>query len=86
VKLAIALGGFLGFAVVVGAGLVVRRDPALVALEASLACVLGAVLFRWLHQSFVRHLNSSLQARRQSARAGAAAATAAADKAHTAKS
>lgn len=85
-KLAVSLGGFLGFAFVVVAGLFAGRDPARLALESGLACVLGALLFRWLHQSFVRHLNSSLRSRRQGARVGTSAATPVADKAHTAKS
>lgn len=68
-KLAVALGGFAGFSIVTAVGFMGGRDPANILLEASIACVLIALLFRWLHLSFIRHVQSSLAARRSEARA-----------------
>lgn len=73
-----AIGGLIGFALVAVTGLFFRRDPALCLLEASVACLIIAMLVRWLHQSFARHVVASVEARRL-ARANA-------EKAQTAKS
>jgi len=80
-KLAVAIGGFAGFGLVSIVGFAARRDPASVLLEGSIACVLGALLFRWLHVSFVRNVQAACVARRQER----AAHNAATDKPHTAK-
>jgi hypothetical protein len=81
-KLAVATGGFAGFALVSIAGFLARRDPASVFLEASVACVIGALLFRWFHVSFVRSVQAAHAARRQERAAHGASA----DKSHPAKS
>jgi putative Ca2+/H+ antiporter (TMEM165/GDT1 family) len=64
-KFAVALGGFAGFTLCALVGLVAGRDLANVLFEACLAAVIGAVLFRWLHLSFVRSVQASFQARRE---------------------
>lgn len=77
-KFAIALGGFLGFAIAMIAGFFAHREPARVLFEGSLAAVAGALLFRWLHRQLVAGLNDSHQQRRQARVAEAAAAATAA--------
>ena len=59
-KFVVCLGGFLGFTLVMAAGLFAgRRSPSLL-LEASLACLLGAILFRWVHRMFLRQVQAAL--------------------------
>jgi hypothetical protein len=65
-----ALGGFLGFALAMAIGLAIGRRSAMLLFEASLACMLGAMLFRWWHRLL---LNSVVEAQ-QERRAAAAAA------------
>lgn len=45
-KFFMLLGGFLGFLAVMSAGLLAGSDPWLVLLNASIGCVIGAILFR----------------------------------------
>jgi hypothetical protein len=65
-----ALGGFLGFALAFGLGLAGGRHSAMLLLQASLACIVGALLFRWWH----RMLLQGVQAAQAERRAAAAAA------------
>jgi cell division protein FtsL len=65
-----ALGGFLGFALVMGLGLATGRRSVMLLFEASLACMVGAMLFRWWH----RLLLQGVQAAQHERRAAAAAA------------
>ena len=81
-KFAITLGGFLGFALVTGAGFFVHRDPAAVLLEGSIGSVIGALLFRWLFGLFMRGVQTSIVQRRHAHAAAASASAAAASKSH----
>lgn len=64
-KFATAFGGFLGFVLVCGAGLVARRDPAGVLLEASFACVIGGLLGRWMMRLLVSNVHAAHLERRR---------------------
>lgn len=73
-----ALGGFIGFAFVIGIGLFTGRHSAMLLLQASVACMVGALLFRWWHRLLLQGVQSSLQEKRVAAAAArrAEAATA----------
>lgn len=64
-----ALGGFLGFALVMAIGLANGRRSAMLLLEASLACMLGAMLFRWWHRMLLQGVKDSLEEKRIAAAA-----------------
>jgi cell division protein FtsL len=64
-----ALGGFLGFALVMAIGLAIGRRSAMLLLEASLACVIGSMLFRWWHRMLIQGVQASLQEKRLAAQA-----------------
>lgn len=64
-----ALGGFLGFALVMGVGLAAGRLAASLLFEASVACVIGAMLFRWWHRLLLQGVQSSLEEKRAAAAA-----------------
>ncbi len=64
-----ALGGFLGFALAMGLGLAAGRRSVMLLLEASLACVVGATLFRWWHRQLLRGVQLSHLERRAAAAA-----------------
>lgn len=82
-----AIGGFLGFALVMGVGLAAGRQSAMLLLEASVACVIGATLFRWLHRMLLQGVKATIAEREQALAAAkraeaAAAAPAAASRAN----
>ena len=62
-----ALGGFLGFALVMGVGLATGRLVASLLFEASGVCVIGAMLFRWWHRLLVQGVQTSLEEKRAAA-------------------
>lgn len=62
-----ALGGFLGFAVVLGIGFTTGRHSVMLLLQASIACVVGAMLFRWWHRMLLEGVKTSLEDRRVAA-------------------
>lgn len=64
-----ALGGFLGFALVMAIGLAMGRRSAMLLLEASLACVIGGVLFRWWHRMLLHGVQAAQRERREAAQA-----------------
>ncbi|TVR49988.1 MAG: hypothetical protein EA425_11000 [Puniceicoccaceae bacterium] len=68
-KFIILLGGFSGFALSFLAGLAAGNDPLKVLIQACLACLAGALLFRWFGQLCVRHLRAA-RADRSSTTAG----------------
>lgn len=67
-RFTVALGGFLGFAFGVIGGLVGGRDPGSMLLQATLACVVGGVLFRWLHGLFLRSVAVAYRERQEAER------------------
>jgi hypothetical protein len=70
-----ALGGFLGFTLVMGIGLAIGRRSAMLLLEASFACVVGGMLFRWWHRLLIQGVQTSLHEKRVAAQAAKAAQT-----------
>lgn len=64
-KFTAALGGFLGFALGVIGGLIGGREPGSLLLQSMLGCVIGAMLFRWLHRLFLRSLAHAHRERRE---------------------
>lgn len=71
-----AFGGFLGFALVMGAGLAAGRRSATLLLEASIACVIAGMLFRWWHRMLLQGVKRSIDERREAAAATKRAETA----------
>jgi hypothetical protein len=60
-----AIGGFLGFALVMAVGLAVGRRSASLLLEASVACVIGGMLFRWWHRMLLQGVKASIDDRKR---------------------
>lgn len=73
-----ALGGFLGFALAMGIGLAIGRRSVMLLFEASLACMVGAMLFRWWHRMLLQGVQDSQQERRAAAAAAKKAESASA--------
>lgn len=73
-------GGFLGFALVCAAGLSAGREPDLVLRDASLGCLVGALLMKWFWGHVVEAIRQTVEAKRAKAEADADA-DAGADKA-----
>ena len=64
-----ALGGFLSFALVMGIGLAIGRHTVMLLFEASLACMVGAMLFRWWHRLLLQGVHDAQEDRRAAAAA-----------------
>jgi hypothetical protein len=68
-----ALGGFIGFAIGVGGGLIGGREGAYIFLQAGIASVVGAVSFQWLHRLLLRGVEDSIRAQKEAKRKQSAA-------------
>lgn len=74
-------GGCLGFVVVGGASALAGHDPGRALFDASVGCLVSAILFRWCWNVLIRAMRESIrlkQAAPSAVRGAAAAATAAA--------
>lgn len=69
------VGGFTGFALAFATGIVVGNDIGQVLFNASIGCMIGAFLFRWISDLYIECI---VQQRRRSAANAAAEAAAAA--------
>ncbi len=61
------LGGLLGFALAGASSWLADSPPGRVFLDASLGCLVGALLFRWLWTVLLRGLRETLVARQRAA-------------------
>lgn len=59
-KYFLLLGGFAGFALVLGASLYAGNRPALALRDAAVGCLIGAALFRVLHAAFLAGFRARL--------------------------
>jgi hypothetical protein len=66
-KLAFLFGGFLGFALVAISGFWAGRSADLVLRDAALACLAGALLFRWFWTVVIRSFAEAIEQRRREA-------------------
>ena len=57
-KYFLLLGGFAGFALVLGASFYAGNRPALALRDAAVGCLVGAALFRVLHAAFLAGLRA----------------------------
>jgi hypothetical protein len=73
VKFITALGGFVGFAIGVGGGLIGGREGAYIFLQAGVATAVGAVSFQWLHRVLLRGVEDSIRTQREAKRKQSAA-------------
>jgi hypothetical protein len=67
------IGGSLGFALVFLGGWIVGREPLSSVIQASFGCLVGAVLFRWLGNTYARSVRTVLLEREAASRARPAA-------------
>jgi hypothetical protein len=67
-KFMLLIGGSLGFALVFLGGWIVGREPLLSVVQASFGCLAGAVLFRWLGNTYARSVRSILLEREAASR------------------
>ena len=68
-KFMLLIGGSLGFALVFFGGWAVGRDPLSSFIQASFGCLAGAVLFRWLGNTYARSVRAVLLEREAASRA-----------------
>ena len=72
-KYLLLIGGSLGFALVFIGGWIVGREPLSSVTQASFGCVAGAILFRWLGNTYARSVRTVLLEREAASRARSAA-------------
>lgn len=72
-KFLLLIGGSLGFALVFLGGWAVGREPLSSFIQASFGCLVGAVLFRWLGNTYARSVRTVLFEREAASRARSAA-------------
>ena len=68
-KFLLLIGGSLGFALVFFGGWIVGREPLSSVTQASFGCLAGAILFRWLGNTYARGVRSVLFEREAASRA-----------------
>lgn len=73
-KFVFLAGGFAGFALTAGAGYLAERNATNIILDASIGCLVGAVLFRWFWSVALSTMQETveLKAREEAATAAAA--------------
>lgn len=62
-KYFLLLGGFAGFILVLLAGFYAGNRPVIALRDAAVGCVVGSMLFRLLHASFISGLKSRISER-----------------------
>ncbi len=77
-KFVFLLGGIAGFLCAALAGYAADRTADRIFFDASIGCLVGALLFRWFWTVLVRGIRETILARHAAATAAAAAAPAAA--------
>lgn len=68
-KFAFLAGGFAGFALAVAAGFSAGREADLVLRDAAIACLVGALLFRWFWSVVVNAFGETVALKRAAAEA-----------------
>jgi len=68
-KYFLLIGGFLGFAAVLIASYSAGNRPAVSLRDASIGCLVGALLFRMLHAAYLAGLKGCIADRARSSRA-----------------
>jgi len=68
-KFMLLIGGSLGFTLVFLGGWMVGREPLQSVAQASFGCLAGAVLFRWLGNTYARGVRTMLLEREAASRA-----------------
>lgn len=79
-KFVFLAGGFAGFLITGGASFWAGHAPGRVLFDASVGCLVGALLFRWFWTVLVRAIRETIIARNAAATAATAAANAAKSK------